>query len=74
MPGRPGTGRDDCEEIAMTSSGSQSLPTAAGMAADAISSDEDPDEATRDSEDGVPVGRADAEADKRRAEAETERD
>jgi hypothetical protein len=58
----------------MTSSGAQSLPTAAGIAADATSHDEDLDENTRDSEDGTPVGHADAEADKRRAEAETEWD
>jgi hypothetical protein len=58
----------------MSSPGSQSsLPAAAGIAADATSPDEDLDEA-RDSEDGVPVGRADAEADKRRAEADAEED
>jgi hypothetical protein len=45
------------------------LPAAAAAAADATSPDEELQETTHDS-DGVPVGRADAEADRRRAEAD----
>jgi hypothetical protein len=54
----------------MTGPASQSgLPGAAAAAAAATDADDELRETTRDS-DGVPVGQADAEADRRRAESE----
>jgi hypothetical protein len=76
--GCPGAGSrnarsDDSEVIAVTNPMSQAgVPAAAAAAAQGTRANEGVDDGPRDAD--VPVGRADVEADARRAEEETETD